>query len=313
MLVDLRDLRWTVIASQHRSLRQAAHALNVRQSTLSRRLTQIEISLGAQLFVRTNGGTHLTVAGEEFCANASNILQAVDTASRRLKTRSRGENGLLKIGIYASPSTGNMFATLLDHHRSFPEVEVRTVDGSHDQLLCALTNNAIDIAIMTDRPSGWGDRILPLWSERLIVAIDIRHRLSKLEVVHWPELAGETILIPESGPGPELERLFISKLGNYGAQRVVHQESSLDRLLSLVAVGYGALLMLEGATGVRHENVTYREVRDEGGPTRLNFAAYWREDNRNPTLMPFLALLSQRYPDLAGTAPTETPLVGGAP
>ena len=58
--------------------------------------------------------------------------------------------------------------------------------------------------------------------------------------------------------------------------------------------------MLEGATGVRHENVTYREVRDEGGSTRLNFAAYWREDNRNPTLVPFLALLSQRYPDLAG-------------
>jgi hypothetical protein len=47
----------------------------------------------------------------------------------------------------------------------------------------------------------------------------------------------------------------------------------------------------------------------------LNFAAYWREDNRNPTLMPFLALLSQRYPDLAGAAPapTETPPVGGAP
>ena len=50
MLVDLRDLRWTIIASQHRSLRQTAQALNVRQSTLSRRLTEIEVRLGAQLF-----------------------------------------------------------------------------------------------------------------------------------------------------------------------------------------------------------------------------------------------------------------------
>jgi hypothetical protein len=36
--VELRDLRLAVIASQHRSLRQAAEAISIRQSTLSRRL-----------------------------------------------------------------------------------------------------------------------------------------------------------------------------------------------------------------------------------------------------------------------------------
>jgi hypothetical protein len=34
--VELRDLRWAVIASQHRSLRRAAATLNIRQSTLKR-------------------------------------------------------------------------------------------------------------------------------------------------------------------------------------------------------------------------------------------------------------------------------------
>jgi DNA-binding transcriptional LysR family regulator len=40
--VELRDLRLAVVTSQHRSLRQAAEALNIRQSTLSRRLHEIE-------------------------------------------------------------------------------------------------------------------------------------------------------------------------------------------------------------------------------------------------------------------------------
>jgi DNA-binding transcriptional LysR family regulator len=42
MSVEFRDLRWAIIRSQHRSLRQAAMALNIRQSTLSRRLRDME-------------------------------------------------------------------------------------------------------------------------------------------------------------------------------------------------------------------------------------------------------------------------------
>ena len=33
MDVGLRDMRWAVVAAQHRSLRKAAESLNVRQST----------------------------------------------------------------------------------------------------------------------------------------------------------------------------------------------------------------------------------------------------------------------------------------
>jgi DNA-binding transcriptional LysR family regulator len=92
----------------------------------------MEGRLGAQLFERTNGGTRLTVAGREFLANAHQILADTDTALRRLQTRSRGENGQLSIGVYTSLSTGNMFATMVEHHRRYPDVEICAVDGSHE-------------------------------------------------------------------------------------------------------------------------------------------------------------------------------------
>jgi hypothetical protein len=60
--------------------------------------------------------------------------------------------------------------------------------------------------------------------------------------------------------------------------------------------------MLEGATGARYDGVVYREVHDHDGPTRFNFAAYWREANRNPTVQPFLDILRERYPDLSAAA-----------
>jgi hypothetical protein len=36
--------------------------------------------------------------------------------------------GRLTIGVYASLSTGNMFAALLEDHRSFPDVEAHTAN-----------------------------------------------------------------------------------------------------------------------------------------------------------------------------------------
>jgi DNA-binding transcriptional LysR family regulator len=259
----------------------------------------MEAELGAQLFERTNGGTHPTLAGRDFLVSAQRILAETDATMRRLRTRECGENGRLTIGIYASFSTGNMFATLVEHHRGFPDVEVFAIDGSHDQLLCALTSSAVDIAVMTASRSGWYDRALPLWSERVILAVPTNHPLSNKEVVVWSDLVGEKILIPHHGPGPELERLLISRLRHYGEQLVLRQEAGLDRLLSLVAAECGALLMLEGGTGIRCDNVAYREIHEDDGPTRLSFMAYWRQSNGNPTLAPFLGLLRQRYPDLS--------------
>ena len=42
MATELRGLSWAIIASKHRSLRQAAKALNVRQSTPSRAVSDLE-------------------------------------------------------------------------------------------------------------------------------------------------------------------------------------------------------------------------------------------------------------------------------
>jgi hypothetical protein len=63
--------------------------------------------------------------------------------------------------------------------------------------------------------------------------------------------------------------------------------------------------MLEGATAIRYGGVTYHEIYEDAGPTRLQFSAYWRGCNRNYTLAPFLALLRQRYPDLSGARASE--------
>jgi DNA-binding transcriptional LysR family regulator len=299
LTVELRDLRWAIAISQHRSLRQAAETLNIRQSTLSRRLREVEDRLGANLFERTNGGTQPTIAGLEFIETARRILDDIDSAVRRLNARSHGESGRLTIGVYSSLTAGNFRATLAEHHRRFPEVDVYMVDGGHDRLMAELAARAIDVAVMSSYRLSWDGRSLPLWSERVIAALPRDHPLGAHTLLSWPMLANERVLIPQRGQGPELERLLTTKLKCFADQRIQRQDVSLDQLLSMVSAGYGVMLVLEGATGAQYDGVVYREVHDDDGPTRLNFMAYWREANINPTLRPFLDILRERYPDLS--------------
>ncbi len=299
MTVELRELKWAITAAQHRSLRQAAEKLSVRQSTLSRGLRSLEAQLGATLFERTNGGTRATVAGQEFLDAARRIVDETEAITARLRTRSRGESGRLVIGIHASLSAGNLRATLIEHHRRFPNVEMHLIDGSSDHLISDLANSAIDVAFVVEGSPKWDGKLLPVWSERLIAAVPEHHPLSDHKTIQWMDLKHEFLLLPQRGPGPEFHKLLISKLG-CSDHRLLYHDVALDRLLTMVGAGWGILLALEGATRAAYPGVIYREVHDIEGATRLNFSAYWRESTGNPALESFLKMLQERYPDLSG-------------
>jgi DNA-binding transcriptional LysR family regulator len=145
-----------------------------------------EHRLGAVLFESTNGGTRPTMAGQEFLDTALRIVDESDAAFARLKTLYRGESGRLTIGVYASLSTGNLRATLMEYCRRLPDVVVRAVDGCRTRLLCDLAAKAIDVAITTIAYSCWDDRRLSLWSERVIVALPERHPLGAESIIHSP-------------------------------------------------------------------------------------------------------------------------------
>lgn len=292
-------MRWAIATFQHRSLRRAAGALNIRQSTLSRRLRDLEYRLGAVLFERTNAGTRATAAGAAFIKVARHIVADADAAFDQIRACGRGESGRLALGVCMALSAGNLRATLEEQHLRHSDVKIQFTDGSRIRLLSDLATGSVDAVLMASGHVTWADRSLPLWSERIVVALPEEHRLCTQSVIHWADLVGETFLTTRRDPGPDYETMLLARLGGRYNCAIVAHEVGLDRLLSLVGAGLGLTLVSEGATGAAYAGVTYRELHDGEEPVRINFAAYWREANRNPTLGPFLDLLRERYPDLS--------------
>jgi DNA-binding transcriptional LysR family regulator len=121
--VDLQQLRYAVAAADYGSFRRAAGALLVRQSTLSRRIRQLEHSVGMIVFERSSGGVEVTPAGRDFLRMARSILDQVDTLLTNSHSAGRGEAGRLVIGFYTSLSAGNLRATLTDFRQRFPQID----------------------------------------------------------------------------------------------------------------------------------------------------------------------------------------------
>ena len=86
------------------------------------------------------------------------------------------------------------------------------MDGSRIHLLSELASDAIDVAIMCAEPLNWEGRTIPLWSERVIVALPEHHPLSARRAVHWTELQNERWLINRRDPGADFRQL-LSKFG----------------------------------------------------------------------------------------------------
>jgi DNA-binding transcriptional LysR family regulator len=98
--VDIRQLRYTIAAADYRSLRRAAEALRLKESTLSRCVRDLEAELNVVLFERSRAGVRATVAGAAFIAGARRVVQEVEGIVSTAKAAGRGEAGRLRLGFY---------------------------------------------------------------------------------------------------------------------------------------------------------------------------------------------------------------------
>lgn len=296
--VHIRQLRYTIAAADYRSLRRAAEALRLKESTLSRCVRDLEAELNVVLFERSRAGVRPTAVGELLIASARRAVQEVDGFTSLARAAGCGEAGCIRLGFYTSLSAGSLRATLLDYAQRFPAVEIRTIEATRERLFGDLAIGALDIAIVAGDPTlAEGKRALALWSERILVALPEDHRLAAQEVVSWPDLKGETFLIGEHDPGPDIHDLLIAYLATPGDRlKVIKHDVGHANITALVGLGYGVTLVSDACLGALYAGVVYREARDSKGGCRISFAAHWSDDNANPALGSFLRLLRERYP-----------------
>jgi DNA-binding transcriptional LysR family regulator len=141
-------MRTLVSAVDGGSLSAASRALNTPLPTVSRRVSDLELHLGAQLLVRTSRKLLLTEAGEAFVAVARRLLDDLGDAERAASGEYRAPRGELL--VTAPIMFGKLHVAPIIHGflAAYPEVTVRLVLS--DQVI-DLVEAHVDVAVRIGR------------------------------------------------------------------------------------------------------------------------------------------------------------------
>jgi len=142
------SLRTLLAAVDGGSLSAASRALNTPLPTVSRRVSELEAHLGAQLLVRTSRKLILTEAGEAFVTAARRLLDDLGEAERAASGEYRAPRGELL--VTAPIMFGKLHVAPIVHAflAAYPDVTVRLVLS--DQVM-DLAEAQVDVAVRIGR------------------------------------------------------------------------------------------------------------------------------------------------------------------
>lgn len=290
MHIEFNHLRYVVAAAEHGSFRRAALAIGVRESAISRRIRDLEDNMGSALFIRHHSGVILTYAGEQFVRRAQCVINQIGYAERDVAVAGRGEDGVVRIGIFSSLASGFIADLVRRYGEINSNVRLNFVEGGPSEHVVAIRRHELDVAFLTGTPNVEGCDSTQLWSEQVYVAMSEGDALAIHDAIEWVDLRDRSFIVSETAPGPEIHDFLTKHLSDLGHSPGIQRQAVYrDTLMQLVANSNELTLTSEATIATHFPGVTYRELTGE----TLPFCAIWAPENDNPAFRRFLSLAKQ--------------------
>ena len=144
-MFDWSDLRYFLAVAREGSSLAAARALRVNQSTVHRRLVELEKRLGCPLVERRPNGYRLTDYGKELQPYAERVEQAASALGRHAATFDKGMRGTVRLTCSTAIAYRLTRSELLDKfHKRYPGIKVELL---MTERVLDLSNSEADVAI----------------------------------------------------------------------------------------------------------------------------------------------------------------------
>ncbi|MBA5980190.1 LysR family transcriptional regulator [Pseudomonas sp. MD195_PC81_125] len=265
-MLSTRQLRYFVEIADCGSFSAAAERLFIAQSALSRQIKDMESRLQTPLFERTARQPRLTAAGEAFLPRARNLLNELSKASAMATEVGNGQVGTVRLSHSSTVSiSGHLLrriSTYLDQQNG---VSLDIGKLSSEAQLEELAEGRLDIGllrlpVLRQRE---GIHMLPLFTERLLLAVPNEHRLADSPAVELAQLKDEPFISiphPQRGGLSYLCADLCMRQGFFPkAARVMSRKTTQ---LQLIQAGFGVALLPESMQDIAPVGVRFLPLSD---------------------------------------------------
>ncbi|MFJ6325916.1 MULTISPECIES: LysR family transcriptional regulator [unclassified Rhizobium] len=285
----LLHLKYIFAAAEYGSMRRVAHAFGVHESSVSRNILLLEQYLNLQLFERDNNGVHLTKAGRAWL---NEIRVHYEKLEEALARTALGNKNLttLRVGVDLSVGQGFLPKLIGRFEKAHPCVAIAVEEIVYRKYAHAIRRRALDVAFISGNCRPKSCRSEVVWEEGFAVLLPAGHALCNKQAVHWADLAGEKLLIPERENVAPFDPRFWPQIKTLmGRLAVRHCDVSQSIVFIDVQLGKGITLASESLAKImRIDRAVWRPI---AGPSSSNpVSAIWLESNPKRAVFRLVAM-----------------------
>ncbi|NMX55122.1 LysR family transcriptional regulator [Pseudomonas sp. WS 5146] len=266
-MISTRQLRYFVEIADSGSFSAAAERLFVAQSALSRQIKALETQLQTSLFERTARQPRLTAAGEAFYPRARNLLSELLKASEMATLVGKGQLGTLRLSHSSTvPMSGPLLHGISTWLQRCPGVSMDIVKLSSEAQLEEIADGRLEVGllrlpVLRQRE---GVRVVPLYSEQLLLAVPPNHSLARsnnpIELEQLKDEAFISIPHPQRGGLSYLSAELCMRAGFFPkAARVMSRKTTQ---LQLIQAGFGIALLPKSMQDIAPANLHFLPLAD---------------------------------------------------
>jgi molybdate transport repressor ModE-like protein len=167
---SLSQLQTLAEVAQAGSFLAAAKKLRITQPAVSLRIRELEQLVGQRLIERVGRKASPTTAGAMLLGFAKQIEATLDEAMRALAKQSGSVSGQVRLGTGATACIYLLPPILRAVKDRYPGIEIAVRTGNSGEILSALNDNELDVAVITLPAVGRSFEIKVLIEDEMVAA-----------------------------------------------------------------------------------------------------------------------------------------------
>jgi DNA-binding transcriptional LysR family regulator len=197
--MDLTLMRSLLAVAEHGAVTDAAAALGLSQSALSRRIDQLEAALGAPVLERVGRGVALTAIGHIALEEGKLLVQRYERLKARVHEHSTLEAGMVRIGGGATAVGFLLPKAIAAFRKQHPGVVFRVKEAGSRDIESAVAHEELELGIVTCPTRTREVEERPLIRDRIVLVASKDHPLSKATGTDAQSLNGQNLVGFEAG------------------------------------------------------------------------------------------------------------------
>jgi len=240
------------------SFSAAAVRLGISQPAVSLQVRQLEKRFGVKLIERVGRRVAPTAAGAEFLTHARQVEAALDAAAEAMAPHAAGATGRVRLGTGATACIYLLPPLLRDLRRRFPDLEISVSTGNTPDMLRAIEENRIDVALVTLPAAGRMLDVRTVLEDEFVLVAPRGTKLPR--EITAAELA--KLALVQYEPGANTRRVVDDWALRAGHPlKAVMELGSVEAMKELVGAGLGCSVLPRMALRGKHEPFVVRSLK----------------------------------------------------